>query len=315
MQERGADNARIKVMYTGVRLTQAPRLDEVRDQIRGELNIPSNMPVIIFAGRICEQKRPETLAAILNAARDHGLVFRALVIGDGEQKGQFEDLLNQYRLSANVQMLGSIPHQRWLDILAASDILLMPSQYEGISIALLEAMATGVVPVVANVGGQEEIVSPDAGILIPHGDNEIQQYLDALDSLLSNSAKLQKMSKQCRILSASKLSWEGMIDKFLAILGEAHQLRVDHPRNPVSLGFGRELATQSLEYKRLGENPDWLCNKLHSETTVAELQSTSAEVQAIVKFAVVLSQTRFSRMIIRNRFMRSIAKTLLEWMK
>ena len=63
-------------------------------------------------------------------------------------------------------MLGSVPHTRWLEILAASDIFLMPSKYEGISIALLEAMAAGVVPVVAKVGGQEEIVDPGAGVLI-----------------------------------------------------------------------------------------------------------------------------------------------------
>ncbi|MFZ1545574.1 MAG: glycosyltransferase, partial [Candidatus Nitrotoga sp.] len=232
MQGRGADGTRIRVMYTGVRAAQANSLVEVRNQIRAELNIPANVPVIVFAGRICEQKRPALLAEILKSALNHGLIFRALIIGDGEQKGQLEGLLSQYKLNANVQMLGSVSHQRWLDILVASDILLLPSQYEGISIALLEAMAAGVVPVVANVGGQEEIVSPDAGLLIPHGINELQEYLDAIRRLLSNSAELQQMSKQCKALAASKLSWEGMIGNFLGLLEEAHQLRVDHPRYP-----------------------------------------------------------------------------------
>jgi len=315
MQGRGADGTRIRVMYTGVRSAQAIRLAGVRDLMRAELNIPADMPVIVFAGRICEQKRPAMLAEILKVAHAHGLIFRALIIGDGEQRGQLEELLSQYHLTTNVQMLGSVSHQRWLDILVASDILLMPSQYEGISIALLEAMAAGVVPVVAKVGGQEEIVSPDAGVLIPHGVNELQEYLDAIRRLLSNSAELQQMSKQCKFLVASKLSWEGMIDNFLALLDEAHLLRVNHPRYPISPGFGRELASLSLECKRLGEAVDWLWNtKPHSATADAALLTTPAEAQAVVKFAILLSQTWLGRIIIRSQFLKAIGKRLLKRM-
>lgn len=315
MQGRGADGTRISVMYTGVRSAQATRLAEVRDTMRAELNIPADVPVIVFAGRICEQKRPAMLAKILKAAHDDGLIFRALVIGDGEQRGQLEELLSQYHLTANVQMLGSVAHRRWLDILVASDILLMPSQYEGISIALLEAMAAGVVPVVAKVGGQEEIVNPDVGVLIPHGVNELQEYLDALRRLLSNSAKLQQMSKQCKAFAASKLSWEGMIDNFLALLDEAHQLRVDDPRYPISPRFGQELASLSLECKRLGEVVDWLWNtKPHSATVDAALLTTSPEAQAAAKFAILLCQTWLGRIIIKNQFLKTIGKRLLKRM-
>ena len=47
-----------------------------------------------------------------------------------------------------------------------------------------------------------------------------------------------------------------MIDNFLSFLDEAHRLRVDHPRYPISPSFGRELASLSLECKRLGETTD-----------------------------------------------------------
>jgi glycosyltransferase involved in cell wall biosynthesis len=296
MHGRGADGTRIRVMYAGVRCAQATRFAEIRDLIRADLNISADVPVIVFAGRICEQKRPAMLAEILKVERDHGLIFQALVIGDGEQRKQLEKLLSQYHLTANVQMLGSVSHQRWLDILVASDIFLMPSQYEGISIALLEAMAAGVVPVVAKVGGQEEIVSPDAGVLIPHGVNELQEYVDAIRRLLSNSAELQRMSKQCKALAASKLSWNGMIDNFLALLDEAHQLRVDHPRYPISPSFGRELAS------------------LYLSTVDAALLATFADERAIAKFAILLSQTWPVRMIIRSQFLRVIGKRLLKRM-
>ena len=336
MQSRGADGGRIRVMYTGVRVSRTGHPDEVRRSVRSELNIPEDMPVIVFAGRICEQKRPALLADILRAARDQGLVFRALIIGEGELKAQLKDLLDQYHLADNVQMLDSVPHQRWLDILVASDIFLMPSQYEGISIALLESMAAGVVPVVAKVGGHEEIVTPDTGVLIPHGDNELREYLDAIRRLLSNSSEMQQMSNQCKALAASKLSWEGMIDHFLALLDEAHVLRITHPRYPISQSFGRELASLSLEYKRLGEAVDWLWNpRPHSATAETALLAAApgaqavakfvmllsqtwlgrkmmhTKVQAVARFAMLLSQTWLGRKMIHNRYLRTIGRRLL----
>jgi len=315
MQERGADGTRIRVMYTGVRSVRATRLAGLRAQVRAELNLPAEVPVIVFAGRICEQKRPALLAAILKNAHESGLKFRALVIGDGELRGQFEELINQYQLIGHVQMLGSVSHQRWLDILTASDMLLMPSQYEGISIALLEAMAAGVVPLVAQVGGQEEIVSPEAGVLIAHGANELQEYTQAIQRLLSNQAQLQQMSGQCQALAATKLSWGGMIDNFLTILDEAHQRRLTHPRHPVSAGLGREWAALALENKRLAKAVDWLWNNkpLLAGSDTPSL-TTPAETQAVVKFAVLLSQTWLGRMIVRSRWVQLAGRKLLNRM-
>lgn len=316
MQNRGADGERIRVMHTGVRVSQSGQPNEVRRSVRSELNIPEDMPVIVFAGRICEQKRPVFLADILRAVRDHGLIFRALIIGDGEMKAQLKNLLDRYRLNACVRMLGQVTHQRWLDILAASDIFLMPSQYEGISIALLESMAAGAVPVVARVGGHTEMVTQDTGILIPHGDNELSEYLDAIHRFLSNPAALEQMSEQCKVFAASKLSWEGMIDNFIALLAEAHQLKIDHPRYPISPGFGRELASLSLEYKRLGEAVDWLWRtKPHLEAFRDTPLTAAPMTQAAVRMAMVLNRTRPGRMIIKNRYIKAAGKRLLRFLE
>ena len=251
MQERGADSERIRVMYSGVRPAHTDLPTDLRNDIRMELDIPPDLPVIVFAGRICAQKRPAILAGILKAARDHGLEFRALILGDGEERTTLGELLTQYGLNDKVRMLGSVSHQRWLDIVVASDIFLMPSQYEGISVALLESMAAGVVPIVARVGGHDEIVTSDMGILIPHGPGETQEYLYALERLLTDAQKLQRMSKECRSAVASRLSWADMICNFIEIIDEAHLFRVRQPRCSVSTRFACELALQSLELRPL----------------------------------------------------------------
>jgi hypothetical protein len=255
------------------------------------------------------------LAEILKALHEHGVVFQAFIIGDGELRIELEGLLSRYDLTIKVQMLGSVSHQKWLDILVASDILLMPSEYEGISVALLEAMAAGVVPVVAKVGGQEEVVSSDAGFLIPHGDNEVRDYLVAIENLISSPGELQRRSKECKALAASKLSWDTMIDNFLAHVDLAHQFRVDQPRHPISLGFGRELASLSLEYKRLTEAVAWLWNgSSRSLTANSALPAPSAEAQAFAEAAVLFSHTWFGRMIVRSRLLRAAGKAVLKRM-
>lgn len=168
-------------------------------------------------------------------------------------------------------------------------------------------------PVVAKVGGHDEIVTPDEGVLIPHGENELREYVDAIYRLLSNPAESKQMSKKCKSLAASKLSWDGMIDNFLAFLDEAHHLRVNHPRYPISPNFGRELASLSLECKRLGEAVDWLWHtKPHSATTDTALLTTSPEAQAVAKYAILSSQTWLGRTIIHNRFLKAIGKRILK---
>ena len=315
MQDRGADGERIRVMYTGARSAQDTRSADIREQIRIELKIPLDVPLIVFAGRICEQKRPAMLAEILKNLREQGLVFRALIIGDGELKRQLEKLLDEYQLRGHVQMLGSVVHQRWLEILAASDILLMPSKYEGISVVLLEAIAAGVVPIVAKVGGQDEIVGADAGVLIPHSANELQEYVKAICGLLSDPSGLQQMSNQCKTIATSQLSLEGMNNNFLAILDEAHRLCLKSPRNLVTPQFGRELAIQALECKRLGEAVDWFWNtkaqNTAAKTADSVLLTTSVETHAAARLAVVLSQTWLGRKLIRNRFLQSIGRLIL----
>jgi glycosyltransferase involved in cell wall biosynthesis len=312
MRDRGADGERIRVLYTGIRGPETSQSDQIRRLLRDELNISIDMPVIVFAGRICEQKRPVMLAQILKAARDRGLVFRALIIGDGDQRDQLDALLRQFNLADNVQMLGSVPHQRWLDVLLASDILLIPSKYEGISIALLEAMAAGVVPVVAKVGGQEEIVSQNAGVLIPHGDKELQHYVDALERLISDPIQRLSMSSECKSLTTSKFSWERTIDNFQTILDQAHQLRVGNPRLPISPGLGRELASLSLEYKRLGDAVDWLQGSLKSPSEGQPLVSGPI---GIMRLVVLLDQTRLGRIVIQNRLVKVLGRRVLNILK
>jgi len=310
MQSRGADGSRIRVLYSGLEARDTGDHDAIRRRVRAELQIPPDLPVIVFAGRICAQKRPALLAEIFGAVSGRGLEFAALVVGDGELRDELEALLSRYSLSTKVRMLGTVAHGRWLEILTASDILLMPSKYEGISIALLEALGAGVVPVVAKVGGQDEIVTKQAGFLISHGDSELREYVDALDRLISEPERLREMSEECKSLSTSKLSWERTIDNCQTILDEAHQLRKAAPRLPISLGLGRELAALALENKRLAEAVDWLWQS-NERMKSATVSAPPVPAMALGRLWIALGATKSGALLLRNQQLRAFARWLL----
>ena len=311
MVARGAQRERIDVLYTGIRTARGSRPPRDRAAVRAELGINAQVPLIIFAGRLCAQKRPALLAKILGAAKSQGLPFEAVIVGDGELREEFQTLLKSHNLGDQVHMLGAQPHETWLELLGASDILLMPSQYEGISIALLEAIAAGVVPVVAQVGGQSEIVSTEAGFLVPHGESELQQYLHVLQRLLQSPDERQQMAQQCRALAASRLSWEGMVAHFLASVAKAHTLRQQQPRMALPAGLATELATQALEAKRLSEALEWLWHHGTATPAAHSAHVNVGEVQAITRFAAAIAHTWPMRMLIRNKIAKRFAKWLI----
>lgn len=316
MADRGADLERIRVLYTGVRPPLFDRSTH-RAVVRAQYGITDETPLVVFAGRICEQKRPALLASILKSARDAGLAFRAVVIGEGELRPQFEALVDQYGLRDRVTMAGALPHDKWLETLVGADVLLMPSQYEGISIALLEAMAAGVVPVVARVGGQAEIVSPEAGYLIAHGENEESEYVAALTRLFSQPKVLAACSSHCQALLASKFSWNKTITDIEAIIDEAHG-RIPARKCHFSEPIGIELASLALEYKRLGEAVDWLWRAANVGSTATTADTTGGAPAAlpsdfapVVRLAVLLCRTRLGHRLLSSGLLKSIGRKLI----
>lgn len=308
MHDRGADERRIELMYTGIRIASADNSLDMRAQVMAEWSLKVDVPVIVFAGRLCDQKRPLLLVQILNALKYAGCKFQALIVGNGELRGQVEALISQLGLNDEVRLLGSIPHQKWLDLLVVSDVLLMPSQYEGISIALLEAMAAGVVPVVAHVGGQSEIVESSAGELIAHGPHELNAYAQAIYFLLKDPEERARRAERCKQLASSKFSWVGMIDRFEQLIDQAHSYRLNAPRNPVSSGVGREMAALALENKRLSDAVHWLWHSGNGNTNAP----IAAETQAVARFAITLSQTRIGQVLLNSRIFKVIARRIFD---
>lgn len=252
---RGADGARIEVCYTNVD-TEHWRPDaERRTATRQEIGISPDSPVILYAGRLADQKQPPVFARTMLELHQKGHDFVALVAGDGPHFLWLKDFVRTHSLGVVVRLMGALPNARVRDILNASDVFFLPSRQEGISLAIYEAMASGVVPVGADVGGQRELVTPECGVLIPPSDEatESAQYVTVLADLLSDPVRLRHMGERGRERVQLNFRVADMARRIRELFTLASELRQQQPRPTPSAGIANITGAQAVEHTRLVE--------------------------------------------------------------
>lgn len=158
---------RITVLRNGVDLGRfAPPARDVRAAVRAELGIHDRSMVIGTVGHLFAVKRHDLLISALTTLGEIGTNVRLLIVGEGPERGRLESLDRLLHRSAKVIFAGA--RQDVPRLLAAMDVFVNCSDSEGMSNALLEAMATGLPVVATRVGGNEELVRDRAdGWLIP----------------------------------------------------------------------------------------------------------------------------------------------------
>ncbi|MDW8146903.1 MAG: glycosyltransferase family 4 protein [Roseiflexaceae bacterium] len=182
-----------------------------------------------------------------------GVPGTILVIGDGPDMGWMRHFVQRHRLERRVRLLGSASSARVREMMAASDLLLLPSAKEGIAFVLFEAMAMGLVPVAADVGGQRELVTPDCGVLIPPEGDQVAQYVEAIRCLIADPQRRAAMGQAARARIVEHFDQQQMIDRMLTLFERAETLARESPRPAVDRGLGVATASLAIEYFQFRE--------------------------------------------------------------
>jgi glycosyltransferase involved in cell wall biosynthesis len=160
--------------------------------IRAELGIREDQQLVLFIARFTGHKQPLALIKAFAKAVISNPEMHLLMVGDGDQKSEAVDLITKFNLSDRVTL--SSFRQDVPDILAAADIFVLPSLWEGLPIGLLEAMAMGKAVIASNVDGTNEIVrNNENGILI-----ETENLVDNLTNALVTMSLDEKMRNSFR---------------------------------------------------------------------------------------------------------------------
>ena len=166
-------------------------------EIRTSLGCKPDQPLILFAGRLSSEKRPLLAVECWKALVESGVDAKFAFAGQGNLLGATMDAVEKAGLKDRVEFLGELDGDMLRYVYSAADVYHAPSEIEGIARALFEAMAMQCVPVVADVGGQHELVSAECGLLVPHGADEVSRYVAALRYAVdaSNMRGMQKASR------------------------------------------------------------------------------------------------------------------------
>jgi glycosyltransferase involved in cell wall biosynthesis len=142
-----------------------------------------------------------TIIRVMAARQARGLGGTLLIGGDGGERTRLEALAAELGVTPVVRFLGAIPLHQVPEVIAAADVFLLDTAYEGLSHQLLEVMAAGVPIITTPVGGNVELITHEVeGLLVPVGD--IAAYDQAIDRLLDDEALRTNMVAHAKLKAA-----------------------------------------------------------------------------------------------------------------
>jgi glycosyltransferase involved in cell wall biosynthesis len=174
-------------------------------------------PVIVFAGKLTDEKR---VAVLVRAAAQYEAQLpgaRTLIAGAGPEEEELRILAGRLGLTG-VSFLGHLPHARLAQLYNAADLCVFPSRCEPFGLVAIEAMACGAPVVVTNAGGFRDFVTDEVGSLVPVDDPAA--LAEAIVAEIRQGSKLTK-GVYAATRALAHYPWEQQIGKLTQLYEEA----------------------------------------------------------------------------------------------
>jgi len=188
------------------RITEKERL-ELRKEITGDMG----KKIVISVGRIALPKGYEDLVTAFSFLVPYHPNLVLILIGDGPLLEEIRNLISRLSLEKNVLLLGAredVPR-----LLAASDLYVSSSHWEGLPLAILEAMMAGLPVVATNVGDIPCLITPEIGLVLP--PRQPRAIADAITELLLDPGRLRRMGTAARAQAMQDYSPHAWMERLL----------------------------------------------------------------------------------------------------
>ncbi|MBI5522089.1 MAG: glycosyltransferase [Desulfarculus sp.] len=208
---------RLRVIHNGVDLVRFAPDPAARSRLRRSLGIADDQAVIISVGRLSFEKDCVTLFEALRLLAGLRRRPRLWLVGDGPQMPAYQEAVGQLGLDQVVRFWGN--RQDVAELLGAADVFALSSLSEGISIAILEAMACGLPVVATAVGGNPELVQEGrSGLLVP--PRSPQALASALARCLEDPPWSHGLGREGRALAQGRFSLQAMVEAYARLYHE-----------------------------------------------------------------------------------------------
>lgn len=178
-------------------LAEAVTLD--RPAARRGLGLDPDLPVVVYAGRFIHAKGVQVFLEVAKDLAGAGVRAQYAIAGAGPLDGFVRRFVETQGLAGHVRLLGW--HEDVVGLLAASDILCLPTFYEGSPVVLQEAMAAGCAVVASDVPGPQDLIDHrTTGILVSPGD--VGGFCGVIADLLADGRRRADLTRNARLHAA-----------------------------------------------------------------------------------------------------------------
>ena len=211
--EEGIQSERIVVIQNGI--APVPLEDVNRSDVRKEAGMKEDDLVLLAVGRLVYSKAHKILIAAMPAVLKEFPNAKVGICGDGVLRADLKFQIQSLGLSDCVKLLGESDHVA--KFLASADMFVLPSLWEGLPIALLEAMSAGLPVISTKVEGVEEVIVEGVhGLLVP--TENVDALANAIIQLLADPQLRQKMGGASKAKVLESYTADRMCEQYLALM-------------------------------------------------------------------------------------------------
>jgi sugar transferase (PEP-CTERM/EpsH1 system associated) len=215
----------IRVIRNGVDVTRFE--GHRRNEARLRLGLPAAAVVVGTAGRLANVKDHHALLTAMALLSADGQSIHCVIAGDGPLRTTLESQIDAMGLRSRVRLVGHRPDIE--TVLAALDIFVLSSQSEGLPMAVLEAMASGLPVVSTRVGGVDEVLEDGlTGLLVEPRSPEL--LARAIERLAGDRERRDQMGAAGRVRARREFSLGTMVGNYERLYWEvAHEKKILEP--------------------------------------------------------------------------------------
>ena len=211
--EAGVHPQKIKVIYNAIMPFDVSGID--RDAVREKIGLRKDDVFLLAVGRLVYEKGHEFFVEAMSTVTQADDRAVAGICGEGPLREELTRQIERLGLQGRVKLLGqwdAIP-----ELLAAADVFVLPSRWEGLPMALLEGMMAGLPVIAAQVEGVDEVVQPGVhGLLVPlESPAELAQ---AILQLLGSPQERARIGGAARERVLSSYTTDRMCEGYLQVI-------------------------------------------------------------------------------------------------
>ena len=205
--DNGLSESRCTVIYNGVDTRPFHRREpEERQAVRDSLGVGPDERLVINVGRLSEQKAQHHILQVAARLREDHPRLRYAIVGDGERREELQALVEELGIGDIFTLTGvrrDVP-----ELLSAADLFLSSSDWEGMPLSTIEAMASQLPIVATHTEGADQLLTQECAIVVPVGDAEA--LARAVGELDQDDDRREGMGEAARARALEHFSHERM---------------------------------------------------------------------------------------------------------